>query len=102
MDNSIELSELMTTLRHELNTARALAEKDESGTKFKLNDICVELETVVSRETATGVAAKCKFWVLDAEAKANAKYLNASTQKLTFNLTPEYKGGSFEVNDEEN
>lgn len=101
MDNSIELSELMRTLRQELNKARVLAEEDKSGTKFKLNDICIELETVVSRETATGAAAKCKFWVLDAEAKADAKYLNASTQKLTFNLTPKYKGGSFEVSDEE-
>lgn len=100
--DAIALADILRALRVEINEAKKAAKNDDSNTRFNLNDIEIELQTVVTRNTGVETGAKCRFWVLDAEAKASADYTKALTQKVTFKLSPEFLKDDEDNNSGEN
>ncbi|NOS88263.1 MAG: hypothetical protein HOP34_06935 [Methylococcaceae bacterium] len=86
-DNTLELAEVIKALRQELIAAQQ--EGDNKDVRFKVNNVEVELETVVTKEGDGKLAIK--FWVV--EANAGGKYEHAAKQKIKLSLTPNYKGG---------
>jgi len=87
----IELSDVLTHLRSELAEAKELAKDDSTGILFDLQDIEVELQTVVSTTRGADGKFSAKLYVLSLEAGANAQYEHAVTQTLKFKLKPVLK-----------
>ncbi len=82
-DNSVELRDLMTELRSQIKQAVDQAEKDNMGVLFQLEDIEIELQTVIG----TKGGAKGKFRVLGFEAELGAELSRAQTQKIKLKLS---------------
>lgn len=78
------LAEVISALREELNTAKQNAENEDI--RFNINNVEIELQTVVEMEGGVEGGGKIKFWVLDIDAKASGKYKNAVTQKIKLSL----------------
>ena len=81
---ALELADVIKALRQELITAQQVG-KDET-IQFNVNNIEVELETVVEKEVGAKGSGKIRFWVVDMDAEAHGKYKNASRQKIKLNL----------------
>lgn len=79
----IELSDLISSLRAEIDTA--WAEGAGSNVAFEAGPIGIELTTEIEVVSVQGKVA-AKFWVLTAEAGADHSRTN--TQKVTFSITP--------------
>lgn len=82
-DNSVELRDLMTELRSQIKQAVDQAKKDNMGVLFQLEDIEIELQTVIG----TKGGAKGKFRVLGFEAELGAELSSAQTQKIKLKLS---------------
>jgi hypothetical protein len=82
-DDRIELGDLVSSLRSEINKAWQEGQYDTVG--FEAGAIEVELTTVVEVVQVHGKVS-AKFWVLTAEAEAGRTRTN--TQRITFSLTP--------------
>lgn len=89
----IELSEMITSLRQELE--RATEEGAGKDIKFLSGDVELELQVKVSKQGGGKVGVK--FWVVNAEA--NGKISSESIQKIKLKLTPTKNGKRFLVND---
>jgi len=88
----IPLVDIITALRSEIDKAQKALKESESDVVFNLNDIEVELNTVVTREGSAGASGGIKFGVFEMfNAKLEGKLSKAKTQKLTFRLSPESK-----------
>lgn len=87
MDQKLELAEVISALRAELNLAKQNAVGEDI--RFNINNVEIELQTVVEMEGGVEGGGKIKFWVLDIDAKASGKYKNAVTQKIKLSLTPQ-------------
>lgn len=83
-NNPLELAEVLQALRENLIEAQNLG--SGQNIKFNVTNVEVELETVVGKEQVAGGGAKAKFFVVDINAEANAKYTNASKQKIKLTL----------------
>lgn len=83
-NNPLELAQVINALRQELITAQE--EGTGTGIRFNVNNVEVELETVVGKEEVAGGGFKTKFFVIDINADANVKFTNASKQKIKLNL----------------
>jgi len=85
----IELAEVLSELRTELDRARL--EADGSELRFGLGPVELEVTVALGREGKGG--GKIKFWV--AEANVEGKLSSTSTQriKLTLNPTLDTGGG---------
>jgi hypothetical protein len=82
MTDTLELADVIKALRDELTTAKiAGVGKD---IRFTVNNVEIELETVVTKEKNAELGMK--FWVVD--AKAVGKYQNAFKQKIKLSLKP--------------
>jgi hypothetical protein len=79
----IELSDLVSSLRSEINKAWQEGIYDKVG--FEAGAIEVELTTEVEVVQVHGKVS-AKFWVLNAEAEAGRT--RTSTQRISFSLTP--------------
>jgi hypothetical protein len=79
----IELSDLVSSLRSEINRAWQEGQYDTVG--FEAGPIEVELTTEIEVVQVSGKLS-AKFWVLNVEAEAGRT--RASTQRITFSLTP--------------
>lgn len=79
----IELSDVVASLRSEINRAWGQGQYDAVG--FEAGPIEVELTTEVEVLQAGGKVS-AKFWVLSADAEA--RRTRTSTQRITFSLTP--------------
>lgn len=79
----IELSDLVSSLRSEINKAWQEGIYDTVG--FEAGAIEVELTTEIEVVQVHGKVS-AKFWVLNAEAEAGRT--RANTQRITFSLTP--------------
>lgn len=90
-NTTIELADVIKALRQELLDAKL--ESEDKDIRFTVNNVEVELETVVTKEADGKLGIK--FWVVD--ANAGGKYQNASKQKIKLSLKPTYKGGDLEV-----
>lgn len=84
-NNPLELAEVIKALRQELISAQQ--EGTDKEIRFKVESVEVELETVVAKEQVAGGGFKTKFFVVDINADANAKYTNASKQRIKLNLS---------------
>jgi len=82
LENMTPLSDLLDTLRQELD--KAAKQGSGSDTKFRFNEVEMELQVVTTNGGEVG--AGVKFWVYNAEAKINAS--EVSTQRLTLKFTP--------------
>jgi hypothetical protein len=78
----IELAEVISELRAELDRARLAAEG--SALRFGLGPVELEVTVALSREGKTG--GKVKFWV--AEVNAEGKLSSTSTQRIKLTLNP--------------
>jgi hypothetical protein len=83
-NNSLELAEVLQALRENLTEAQNLG--SGQNIKFNVTNVEVELETVVGKDQVAGGGFKTKFFVVDINADANAKYTNASKQKIKLTL----------------
>lgn len=83
-DNTLELAEVIKALRQELIAAQQ--EGNDKGIQFLVNNVEIELETVVGKEEVAGGGVKTKFFVLDINADANVKFSHASKQKIKLSL----------------
>ena len=90
-NTNLELADVIKALRQEL--IRAQQEGEDKDIRFNVNNVEVELETVVTKEADAKLGMK--FWVVD--VNAGGKYQNASKQKIKLSLKPTYKGGNLEV-----
>jgi len=79
-NTTLELADVITGLRKEL--IKAQQEGDGESIRFNVNNVEVELETVVTKEADGKLGMK--FWVV--EANAGGKYQNASKQKIKLTL----------------
>ena len=84
----LELADVIKALRQELINAQQ-AGQDEK-TRFNVNTVEVELETVIEKEVGGKGSGKIRFWVVDADAEVNGKYKNAVRQKIKLSLQPVY------------
>ena len=78
----IELADVISDLRAELDRARLAA--DGSELRFGLGPVELEVIVVLDREGATG--GKVRFWV--AEVGAEGKIASSSTQRIKLILNP--------------
>lgn len=83
-NNSLELAEVIQALRE--NLIEAQTQGLGQNIKFNVTNVEVELETVVGKDQVAGGGFKTKFFVVDINADANAKYTNASKQKIKLTL----------------
>ena len=72
MSNPLELSEVIQALRENLTEAQS--QGVGQNIRFNINNVEVELQTVVDKEATTG--AKVKFLVVDADANGKYKFLS--------------------------
>ncbi len=79
-NTTLELADVITGLRKEL--IKAQQEGDGESIRFNVNNVEVELETVVTKEADGKLGVK--FLVVD--ANAGGKYQNASKQKIKLSL----------------
>ncbi|MFC9928882.1 trypco2 family protein [Streptomyces sp. NPDC127190] len=79
----IELSDLLASLRSEIETARA--EADGKDVRFRIESLDLELQVAVekSKQAKGGV----KFWVLSGEASGGSK--NTRTHVIKLRLSAE-------------
>jgi hypothetical protein len=78
----IELADVISELRKELERARLFAEG--SALRFGLGPVELEVTVALDREGKTG--GKVRFWV--AEVGAEGKVASASTQRIKLTLQP--------------
>jgi hypothetical protein len=78
----IELSEVIASLRSELDAAR----REGTGKDLRFELGPVELEVSVAVEKTAGGAARVKFWV--EELGADGKISSTSTQRIKLTLNP--------------
>lgn len=79
----IELSDVLTSLRAEINRAWQEGQFDTVG--FEAGMVEVELATEIEVVQVHGKVS-AKFWVLNAEAESGRT--QTDTQKITFSFTP--------------
>jgi hypothetical protein len=79
----IELSDVVSSLRSEINKAWQEGQHDTVG--FEAGAVEVELTTEIEVVQVHGKVS-AKFWVLNAEAEAGRT--RTSTQRITFSFTP--------------
>lgn len=84
MGQKLELAAVIDALREELNIAKRNGEGQDI--RFNINNVDIELQTVVERKVDAGVSGKVRFWVIDADAKANGELKDAVTQKIKLSL----------------
>ncbi len=96
--HSVELCDLLSALRAELNAAKQLADQDPSDLSFELGDIEIEMQTLITREQQGDTAGKLKFWVMEAQASAKEKDAMANTQTLKIKLKPHSKTSKKPIN----
>ena len=83
MADRIELADLVTSMRSEINRAWSQGQYDVVG--FEAGPIEVEVVTEVEVVQVEGKVT-AKFWVLEVEAEAGRT--RTTTQRITFSLTP--------------
>ena len=83
----IELGEVITELRRELQQAMAAGE----GQRLRFELGPVELEATVAVEKGGGGGVKVRFWVL--ELGGDAKATQSSTQRIKLALQPRLASG---------
>ncbi len=95
-NQKIPLSEMIQTLREELEAAQK--ESTKSNLKFETESVELELSVEVSK-TASGKGG-VKFWVIEAGGEYESQ--KSSTHKFKVVLKPKSKdtNGSFDVSDE--
>jgi hypothetical protein len=84
MAQKLELAAVLEALRGELNIAKR--EGDTHDLRFQVDNLEVELQTVVERKAAGEAGGKVRFWVLDADTKASGEHKDAVTQKIKLTL----------------
>lgn len=95
---NIELSDLLVELRRELLEAKKKAESEDL--KFDVENIDIELTTMVTRESQGGGKGKIKFWIFEAEAGGEKKIAEAMTQTIRLQLKPDLgKGKPLQIGD---
>ncbi|MFD6342233.1 trypco2 family protein [Streptomyces sp. NPDC088147] len=82
----IDLSDMIRTLRQELNAAITDGEGD--AVRFELGQ--VEIETTVAVEREAGAGGKVRFWVVTADAEG--RLAGSRTQRVTLTLHPKVVG----------
>ncbi|WP_431987280.1 trypco2 family protein [Streptomyces griseoflavus] len=83
----IELAELLTSLRSEINRARLQAAGED--VRFRIDSIDLELQ--VAAEKSADADAGVRFWVMSLGAKGNVK--SAETHTVRLSLAAETAGG---------
>lgn len=84
MGQKLELAAVLEALREELNIAKR--EGDGHDLRFNIDNLEVELQTVVEKKVAGEAGGKVRFWVLDADTKASGEYKDAVTQTIKLTL----------------
>jgi hypothetical protein len=84
MSQKLELAEVISALREELNLAKQNAA--EQDIRFNINNVEIELQTVVERKAGAEASGKVRFWVVDANTKASGEWKDAVTQKIKLSL----------------
>ena len=84
MSQKLELAEVISALREELNLAKQNATGEDI--RFNINNVEIELQTVVEKKVAGEAGGKVRFWVLDADTKASGEWKDAVTQKIKLSL----------------
>lgn len=85
MAKALELAEVISALREEINIAKQNAENQDI--RFNINNVEIELQTVVEYEAGAEASGKVRFWVVDANTKASGKWKDAVTQKIKLSLS---------------
>ena len=85
-ETALELADVIKALRQELINAQPVGQDEKI--RFNVNNVEVELETVVEKEVGGKGKGKIRFWVVDVDAEVNGKYKNASRQKIKLSLEP--------------
>jgi len=82
LQDMIPLADILATLRTELDIAGR--QGGQSDTKFRFNEVELELQVVTEKGAKGGGGVK--FWVYNASGEVNAN--QANTQRLTLKFTP--------------
>jgi hypothetical protein len=96
---TLELAEVIRALRQELIIAQQSGQDEKI--RFKVDQVEVELETLVEKEVGGKGSGKIKFWVVDVNAEINGKYKNATRHKIKLSLKPVDKNGQLYLSDVE-
>ncbi len=83
-NTALELADVIKALREEL--VKAQRESTDKEIRFNVNNVEVELETVVEKEADGKGGFKIRLGVVDASAEAGAKYKKAIKQKIKLSL----------------
>jgi hypothetical protein len=83
-NNPLELAEVIKALRQEIISAQE--EGADKNLRFNVNNVEVELETVIGKEEVASGGFKTRFFVIDINANASAKYTDASKLRVKLNL----------------
>lgn len=78
----VELAELISELRRELQTAREAGSGEEL--RFELGPIELEMTVAIHKEAGGG--GKIRFWVV--ELGSDGSYGNESTQRIKLTIQP--------------
>lgn len=84
MTDTLELAAVIKALRHELITAQY--EGTDNEILFAVNNVEIELETVVEIAGDGKGGFKIKLGVVDANLEAGGHYKNATKQKIKLSL----------------
>lgn len=84
MSDTLELAAVIKALRQELINAQQ--EGDDKKIRFNVNNVEVELETVVEVAGDGKGGFKIRFGVVDANLEAGGHYKNATKQKIKLSL----------------
>lgn len=84
MTDTLELAEVIKALRQELITAQQ--EGTGKDIRFNVNNVEVELETVVEIAGDGKGGFKIRFGVVEANAEAGGHYKNATKQRIKLSL----------------
>lgn len=101
-DTALELADVIKALRQELISAQQEGANKEI--RFNVNNVEVELETVIEKEVGGKVGGKIRFWVVNTDAELNGKLKGAVKQKIKLSLKPVDKNnptGELDLSDDE-
>jgi len=94
----LALSDMLVMLRRELQEAQQKAANE--NLKFKLEDIEVEVNFILSQEGAGGFKAKVMVFGSELGAEVGGKITAQTIHKIKLKMRPELNGGDVQISDE--
>lgn len=85
----IGLMDIVSALREELASVKEELKSSSSTFRFSLEEIEIELQTVLTKEDSKDAGVKVSFWVLESSVEASEIQTRSNIQTIKFKLKPE-------------